>query len=474
MHTKKGKSNISSGLVFFLSISLAFIASCSKDQTKKVDLSPTSWPEGELEKFSELNLRNIFETTASGYIEGTKYVITGTSEPLAVRAGLEALKQGGTAADAAMTTSLSQITLGLGSYISFAGFMTMVYYEAESGQIYSMNAAYNTVQEENDPMTIPSPPNPVKDPFKPGTPSGRTALVPGFMAAVQAAHDRFGKLPFEQLFEPAIYFAEEGFEVRQRLREMIEKRKDVLSRLPETKKVFTKPDGEFYKAGDWIKQPELAKTLRHIASDGAKYMYTGEWGKRLIEGLQRDAGKMTLKDLADYEVLWLEPVHTTFRGYEIYAQGLPAHGGVDIVEGLNMVETADLKRFGHYSKSPEALFWMTQIQKVPIVSYFSTAYLKQLAPGIDLSLEMRTQKETSQKIWEQMKAGTWPLSSTPKTNAPKHSAAVVTVDQWGERGRSLSHDKCAVVGSYMYFCRWRLHTGFGILPTGNDSARRCG
>ena len=112
-------------------------------------------------------------------------MIAGTSGPLAVHAGLEALRRGGSAADAALTTALAQVALTAGSTVSYAGIMTVVYYDASTAQTYTLNAGYNTVQEEKDPGTIPTI----------GSHSGRTALVPGFMAGVQALHDRFGRLP---------------------------------------------------------------------------------------------------------------------------------------------------------------------------------------------------------------------------------------------------------------------------------------
>src|SRR5262245_22988150 len=96
-----------------------------------------------------------------------------------------------------------QIALTAGSLSGYASILTMVYYDAASKKVYSLNAGYNTVLEEKEPLTIPGI----------GTPSGRTVLVPGFFAGVQAAHDRFGKLPFASLFDPAIYLAEKGFVV---------------------------------------------------------------------------------------------------------------------------------------------------------------------------------------------------------------------------------------------------------------------
>src|SRR5215475_1669230 len=188
-------------------------------------MSPEAWPPGELEKYWRLQ-RDYRRPHPA--VESDKGMVAVTSDALSVRVGMEALQQGGSAADAALATSLAQIALAAGAPISYAGILTMVYYDAASKKVYSLNAGYNTVLEEKDPLTIPGG----------GKPSGRTALVPGFFAGVQAAHDRFGKLTFASLFDPAIYLAEKGFVVDPVLSAWINMREDVLSRPPETKRVF--------------------------------------------------------------------------------------------------------------------------------------------------------------------------------------------------------------------------------------------
>ena len=228
-------------------------------------------------------------------------MIAGTTSAAAGRAGLEALRQGGSAADAVLATSLAQITLAMGSWVSYAGILTMVYFDAGSGRFYNLNAGFNTVAGEDDPMTIPAQTNVLSPrPDAEIRPSGRTALVPGYMAGVQAAHKKFGKLPFKDLFAPAIYYADHGFELTPFHAGLVKLRQKVLSRLPETKAIFTKPDGSWVGEGDLFKQPALAATLRRIAARGADEMYTGEWGKRLVEAVRRDGGKMTLDDLKKY------------------------------------------------------------------------------------------------------------------------------------------------------------------------------
>jgi gamma-glutamyltranspeptidase/glutathione hydrolase len=218
---------------FFLVVIICLVFlpwGCTKKSPGNKDLSPAAWDEGELEKYSKLNL---LSGVPKPPVEASNGMVVGTFGPLAIRAGVEVLKKGGNAVDAALTTSLAQVSLLAGSNVSFAGIIYMVYYDAKTGKTYSMNAGWNTVQEETDPLSIP---------FS-GTPSGRQVLVPGFMAGVQAAHQRFGKLPFAALFEPAIYFAEKGFIVDKMLAVRIKSRDDVIARFPEIKKIFTKENG---------------------------------------------------------------------------------------------------------------------------------------------------------------------------------------------------------------------------------------
>ena len=118
----------------------------------EVDLSPASWPPGELEKYSEL--QDLYVRSHPRGV-GRRGVVVGAGSALAVRAGLEALKQGGTAADAAIVTALAQVTLEAGCWVSFAGIFDMTYYDAASGEVYAVNGDFNTVQRETDPMSIP-------------------------------------------------------------------------------------------------------------------------------------------------------------------------------------------------------------------------------------------------------------------------------------------------------------------------------
>ncbi|MBN1223626.1 MAG: gamma-glutamyltransferase [Candidatus Aminicenantes bacterium] len=412
---------------FVLILSIMFVTlNCSKEKSETVNLSPKAWPSGEIDKYFELNST---VDRLHPMAVGNKGMIVGTTGAPAVRAGLEALKQGGSAADAAMTTALGQIALAAGCWVSYAGIMTMVYYEAETGQVYSMHAGYKTVQNEKEPLSIPQS----------GTPSGRTALVPGFMAGVQAAHDHFGRLPFEQLFQPAIYFAEEGFVIEPLFGYRLEQRKDVLGRLPDARKIFTKENGDFYKEGDFFRQPQVAATLRGIAAQGAGYMYRGEWAKKLVEAVQKEGGAMTLKDLEDYKVIWGDPAHSKFREYDAYSLGLSSQGGVNIIEALNLLEAADIKSMGHYTSNAEALYWLIQVSRAGLFfTFFPQQLFKSNFPGIDFSPQSRITNETAALVLEKIRSGAIAKTIQPIFDMQKkaeetssHSDAVVAVDQYG-------------------------------------------
>jgi gamma-glutamyltranspeptidase/glutathione hydrolase len=337
-------------------------------------------------------------------------MVVGTSGMPATSVATEALQQGGSAVDAAMAAALVQTTLAAGCWDSFAGIMIMLYYDAETSKVYSMNAAYNTVQEEKEPLSIPHG----------GTSSGRTVLVPGFMAGVQAAHARFGRLPFAKLFGPAIELAESGFIIDAHMSQLFKYRKAVLTRLPEGRGIFIKGQRELYRAGDLFRQPHLAATLRCVATCGVQYMYKGTWARKFVENTAREGGKVTLNDMESYEVIWTEPLRTTYHDYEIYAPGLPGLGGIYTIEALNLLECADLSKYGHYATSAEALYWLMQITHVRYLGSF-------------LPPESRVNKETAERLWMEMRSrgGLTYLDSLKICDRMNHSDGIVVIDKHG-------------------------------------------
>jgi gamma-glutamyltranspeptidase/glutathione hydrolase len=355
--------------------------------------------------------------------EGKNGVVVGTSGPTAVRAGLDVLKKGGSAADAALATALAQVVECGGSYVSHAGILGLVYFDAATGKVHYLNAGYNTPLGETDPLTIPR-----------GKPSGRSALVPGFMAGLVAAHDKFGKLSRKDVFQPAMSMAGDGIPVSSLLARFLSTRQAVLSRLPDTKRLFTKSDGSFYREGDHFRQPDLARTLSQVAEKGAAHMYTGEWAEQFVAAVQKEGGKITLDDLKAYRPTWEDPLRVKHRDHELCVPGFSGLGGVAMVEAMHLVSEADLPRKGRYPESPESLFWLMQIGHCQALGFVGPDVLKAWAPSVDLTPASRLKRETAAAIFKEMRAGNWPLAAkrpTKEKDPPSHSDGVVVADRWG-------------------------------------------
>lgn len=390
------------------------------------DLSPAHWGDDERERFARLQAQRY---PPNPLAVGTHGAITGAHNALAIRAGLAALEQGGSSVDAALTAALAQITLTAGAPISFAGIMTLIHFDASSGETATLNACWNTVREEKEPLTIPGFTELSVSGLPESEVSGRTALVPGFMKGVEEAHRRFGRLAFAALFEPAVYWAENGFDVGEDLDWFIALRENDLRRLPETRAIFFKPDGARYRLGDRFRQPQLARTLRTIARDGAAYMYSGAWAEHAVAAIQHDGGKMTVEDLAAYEVIWDTPVEGTYGGRRLMTTRGPGLGGAHIIEALNLAEASDLTAPGHWSRSAESFRRLALVSNISIpLSYMPPDVRATLYPGLDLSLESRMNKETARKLWERMAAGVLPFHIATR---PSHSDVVVAADRFG-------------------------------------------
>jgi len=371
-----------------------------------VGFAPGDWPKQDLERYSELQnplayMRRELPTSATS----SEAMIVSTSEPLAIHAGFEALRHGGNAVDAALTTSLAQIALSTGAAYSYAGIMLAVYYDASSGKVYTLNAAYNTVKGETDPMSIPA--------F--GQHSGRTALVPGFMAGVQALHSCFGKLPFKRLFEPAIWIADNGVPFSLLVDAWLKQAGPFVTRLPASKGIFTKESGEFYKVGELFRQPQLAATLKKVSNEGSSYMYRGDWAKHFVDGVQREGGKMTMDDLAAYEAVWTDPAVVSYNGYQIVSLGEPSAGGLQTQWSFALAEEANIKQLGHYTTSADSLYSLIQISReTSRLAFGSSPFSKEMAAS----------------VWRRIQERMRPVSEEVKPGS-NHSSAVIVVDEQG-------------------------------------------
>ena len=389
------------------------------------DLSPRKWnPE---EKTRAEQLENSPFPSQARVIEGQSTLVAATLSPIAIHAGLEALKQGGTAADAAATVALTQVTTALGSYVSYAGILQLLYYDAQSGKVFSLNAGWNSCLRETDPKSIP-----VDDMGRLAFGSkptegaeGRKTLVPGFMAGIEAMHKRFGRLPFRELFQPAIWYAENGVTISPPLGKFFSSREKYLSRTAEGRAFMNQAGDGLPKPGDRFVQAELAKTLRAVAKSGSSYMYTGAWGEQFVQAVQREGGKATMEDMRRYRPIWEEPLSTTFLGHTVFVPGKSNGGGSQVLEALNLAEELKLDRMGLYQKDPKAFRALSRIlRKVESDSYVAAYdHTNELGSWPDDRISKAYARAQASALDE--------VRDPPQTQDTHHSDSVVVVDRWG-------------------------------------------
>ena len=184
-------------------------------------------------------------------------MLVGSTGPFATLAGRHALEAGGSATDAVLATAFTQIALSLGSWVSYAGLFGVVQYDAASNETTTVSAGFGTFAQETDPATIPAAPQP----------SGRTALVPGFIAGAAAAHERAGRLPWDRLWSPARDLIARGVPINDHLERLLDARESTLTRTPAGRAAFA-PDGRLPRSGDRFRQPQLA-AIRTVPGAGS-------------------------------------------------------------------------------------------------------------------------------------------------------------------------------------------------------------
>ncbi len=265
-----------------------------------------------------------------------------STERHASRTGVEILRAGGNAIDGAVATAFA-MAVSYPSCGNICGDGFMLYHGAD-GNITTFD--FRSVAPKAATMKMFLNEN---GEFR--TSPWETVLsvgVPGTVAGMEVAHSRFGSLPWEQLLEPAIKLASEGFLVDKRLYNEMKACEKTFKEYPSSTKVFLKEDGSFYKPGETLRQPDLAETIKRIQKHGAEDFYHGETASMLVDFIQEYGGIMTMKDLADYKVIEREPLKGKYRGYDVYTMRPPS-SGVTLIEMLNILEGYDLRDIGHNS-----------------------------------------------------------------------------------------------------------------------------
>ncbi len=270
--------------------------------------------------------------------------IVASSSAIASAVGVQVLKDGGNAIDAAIATAFAMaVTWPSAGNIGGGGFLV---YHGADGETTTFDFREKAPLAATKDLYLDDEGN-IRDN---SNHVGILAVgVPGTVAGLELAHQRLGSLPWADLVAPAIKLAREGMPLSFKLRDDFERRMPRFALFPSSKKKFTRDDGSFYQAGDlWI-QADLADTLERIQKNGSDGFYAGKTAKLIADFMAKNGGIITLEDLEKYAAIEREPIRGTYRGLEIISMPPPSSGGVVLVEMLNILEGFDLAEIGHNS-----------------------------------------------------------------------------------------------------------------------------
>ena len=352
--------------------------------------------------------------SVSAQEQGPKRAVTArtamasAAHPLVTRAMVDVMKKGGNALDAGLVAVAMQPVVEP-QMVTLAGGMSILYYEAKSGQYHYLDAELDHTSKGapvagswTEYTSIAS---------RIGETSGVRIGVPGTVAGIKAAADRFGTLKWADYFQPAIKVAEQGFPMYSFLYgEMAEAAQGRLSAYPSGRDEFL-PDGYVPPVGTIVKRPRLAATMRKLAAQGPGYFYTGEWARNFVDAAQRTGGSLTLQDMASYRIRWEEPTRSTYRGYEIVSAPPPSTAGTLISMILNILEPTDLKAAPHYSQSAESF---ARIRQAFAFAESATDTFVKDPLAFDVPLKTLLSKDYAAQLTAQINA------SSPKSKAAEH------------------------------------------------------
>jgi len=257
---------------------------------------------------------------------------------LASRAGVQMMKAGGNAVDAAVAVGFAlAVVHPQAGNLGGGGFMLV---RLADGKTHFVDYREKAPAAAWANMYLDAQGNVIED----ASIVGYKAIgVPGSVAGMVYAEKKYGRLSLERVTAPAIKLAEEGFALAaEDARDLREDKP--LGQFPESRRIFQQ-DGNFYKTGDVFKQPDLARTLKRIASNPDDF-YHGAMAQELAVAMRKGGGLITTEDLAHYEVKEREAVRGTYRGYEIISAPPPSSGGITLIETLNILEGYDLAKLG--------------------------------------------------------------------------------------------------------------------------------
>ena len=296
--------------------------------------------------------------TASGYVDKPGWYahsfMVSAANPLAVDAGYDILRQGGSAVDAAIAV---QMVLGLVEPQSsgLGGGSLMLHFDGK--QLRALDGRETAPAAADETLFLDAGGKPV--PYFEGLIGGRSVGVPGLLRMLEQAHRQHGKLPWETLFAPAISMAEQGFEVSPRLAKLL--RDDpYLRQDPTAAAYFYDQHGQPWQVGHRLKNPALAAVMRRIAKEGADAFYQGDVARDMVAKVSlhpRNPGRLSVQDIAGYQAKEREPLCTSYRQWRICGMPPPSSGGLAVAQLLGILENTEIGRLAPDSNglNPQAV-----------------------------------------------------------------------------------------------------------------------
>ena len=277
----------------------------------------------------------------------SEHSMVAAANPLAVAAGNEILAAGGSAIDAAIAVQ-NMLTLVEPQSSGIGGGAFIMYWDAEAGKLFTLDARETAPMGVDQALFLNAEGQPAR--WQDAIVGGRAVGTPGLLRGLADAHERWGRLPWERLFDDVIETAAQGFEVSPRLARLVELEIHPALRKLQPAADYFYPDGQPLRAGSLLKNPQLAQTMQNIAAGGSDVFYKGELAQQIVNSVQTSAispGDLTPEDLANYQVAWREPVCGPYRQHRICSMGPPSSGGVTLLQMLAMLE--------HFEVNPDAI-----------------------------------------------------------------------------------------------------------------------
>jgi len=383
-------------------------------------------------------------------VAGINGIVT-SGHPIASSAGLQMLLKGGNAFDAAVAVG-AMAALGEPEMNGIGGNGFMTIFDRKTGKVHSLSMAGAAPKALKPAEMTP-------ETLNAGMKAG---IVPGNLGGYLSLLDRMGTMSIADVFAPAIEYAEKGYPIDLMLAQSIDRGKNNLGKYPTTAKIFL-PNGQPLKAGELLKNPDYAQTLRKLVDAEKQALakkatrsqaikaafdrfYKGDIAQEFERFFKENSGLLTAADLAAYEPQWTEPLRTTYRGYDVFSNPSTSRGGFEVLMQANLVERFDITSFGSGSpQATHALIEAIKVAKSDIYRYVADPKFTVIPTAGMLSKQYAAARSG---LIDMSKAGKYPDPGTPDgrpaTSAPagakgfperydgeQHTTSFSIVDKFG-------------------------------------------